>query len=427
MDRDVSGSGSSVFNGLLAGAAVATFAFGPMVAGPVPELLAQTFVLRGTDIGGVPTDAEYLGFVGSIVSGVTGAENSGPLTVDDIVDYPQSFWPVSNGGFTDPTFDSSVATGTENLTSAVLSSGADDIVIFGYSQGAVVVSEFKAANPDPAQTVTYVLGSNPDRPNGGFLERFVGIRVPILDVTANGATPALGGTTYDVARQYEGWVDFPRYPLNLLSTLNAFLGIAFQHGVNNQIAQVDFTTLNDPARTDIVTDGQATYYTVPTNRLPLLIPLQFFIPSPILTAFDAPLRVMVEWGYDRGISPGAATPASLIRWANPIRDLINLAMAIPTGIDDGLAEAVGNPAYRPLGTAQAGMYGVGGRPPSTLQPALPAAPATAGTRADSTPPVAARATRAVARSTVSRANHGGPAANLRQPAGKAARAHTAAR
>jgi hypothetical protein len=215
--------------------------------------------------------------------------------------------------------------------------------------------------------------------------------------------------------------------LNLVSTLNAALGIAFMHGVNNQIAQVDFTTLNDPARTDIVTDGQTTYYTVPTNRLPLLIPLQFFIPSPILTALDAPLRVLVEWGYDRGISPGAATPASLIHWTNPIRDLINLAVAIPTGIDDGLAEAVGNPSYRPLGTTPAGMYGVGGRPPSTLQPALPAAPTTAATRADGTTSVAARTTHAVPRSTVSRANHGGPAANMRQPAGKATRAHTAAR
>ena len=59
MSRDVPGSGSSMLTGLFAGATVAAFAFGSAVAGPAPELLAQTFVLRGTDIGGVPTDAEY--------------------------------------------------------------------------------------------------------------------------------------------------------------------------------------------------------------------------------------------------------------------------------------------------------------------------------------------------------------------------------
>ena len=57
-----------------------------------------------------------------------------------------------------------------------------------------------------------------------------------------------------------------------------------------------------PTKTDIVVDGQTTYYTVPTPRLPILIAFEAFVPSPILTALDAPLRVMVEWGYDRSTS-----------------------------------------------------------------------------------------------------------------------------
>jgi len=326
----------------------------------VPALAAQSLVLKGTNIGGVPTDAEYLGFVGSVVNGVLPESSSGPFEPDDLVDYPASFWPVSKGGLGDPTWNASVRTGKNNLTTAVAASG-DDVLIFGYSQGAVVASQFKATAPDPEHEITYVLLANPNRPNGGFLERFTGITIPILDVTASGATPPEGGITHDIALQYDGWSDFPRFPAHLLSTINAIAGTIFLHGFANQEAQIDVDDLVDPTKTDIVEDGETTYYTVATKRLPILIALEAFVPSPILTALDAPLRVMVEWGYDRSISPGTPESLALFGIGNPIQDVVNLLKAIPTGIDDGLAEAAGDPEFRPLGTTPAGMYGVGGR------------------------------------------------------------------
>ena len=47
--------------------------------------------------------------------------------------------------------------------------------------------------------------------------------------------------------EYDGFADFPRYPLNFLSDLNAFLGIAELHGTYLNVA------LNGtgPAPTDI--------------------------------------------------------------------------------------------------------------------------------------------------------------------------------
>jgi hypothetical protein len=343
-------------------------AAGLPISTEIPSLAAHTFAIEGTNIGDVPTDAEYLGFVGSVISGVgLGSDPS------EIVTYPASFWPVSKGGLGDPTWNRSVGDGVDALTAAIAESGETDVLIVGQSQGAVVASRFKAANPAPDQTTTYVLISNPSRPNGGILERFDGLRIPILDVTFSGATPEAGGTTYDVGRQYDGWSDFPKYPLNLLATLNAIAGTIFLHGVKTQEAEVNFADLGDPTKVDVVVDGDTTYYTIPTDRLPILRVLEGFVPSPILTALDAPLRVMVEWGYDRQTSPGAPTGISLLRIANPIQDAANLATAVRVGIDDGLAEAAGDPAHRPLGTQPAGMYGVGGRKisPSVQPPATP--------------------------------------------------------
>ncbi len=398
----------------VAGLAVVAIACGPVFGTPAPVLTSQeAFVLPGTDIGDVPTDEVYLGFADSIIDGVNPALNTGPLNLADIVDYPGSFWPVSGGGFADPTFDNSVGAGVANLHAAVVGSAAESILIFGYSQGAVVATGFKSANPDPEKPITYVLDSNPNRPNGGILERFAGLTVPILGITASGATPAVGGITYDVARQYEGWADFPRYPLNVVATLNAVLGIAFLHGVNRQIDEVDFAALNDPAKTDIVTDGETTYYTVPTARLPLLMPLEFIVPSPMLTALDAPLRVIVEWGYDRGVSPGMPTTAALIRWGNPVQNLKNLALAIPTGIDDGLAEAAGNPAYRPLGTTSAGMYGIGGRPQS------PTPAPSAGVKSAAAVSITARSNRAAMVSPAARNNGARPGKPTQDHPGRA--------
>ena len=144
---------------------------------------------------------------------------------------------------------------------------------------------------------TYVLVANPGRPNGGILERFNGVSVPILDITFNGATPTDGDITYDIARQYDGWADFPKYPLNLLATANAVLGIVYLHGKYDQ--DIDPADLDNPAKTDKTVYNNTTYYLIHTDRLPLLMPFDGILPDTFLDALDAPLRELVELGYDR--------------------------------------------------------------------------------------------------------------------------------
>jgi hypothetical protein len=52
--------------------------------------------------------------------------------------------------------------------------------------------------------------------------------------------------------------------------------------------------------------GDTHYYMISTPVLPMLIPLELFVPLPLLKVIDAPLRVLVELGYDR--DPRRARP-----------------------------------------------------------------------------------------------------------------------
>lgn len=327
--------------------------------------------------------------------GPTGAGRGGAAGTDQYnvvaLQTPEEFWPL----YGTLGFDASVAAGVANLSNCLqgrlsckghyFDSAPEltsDYVAFGYSQSAVVASIAKRnlidqyrnadgswrplvdSNGTPLD-VSFVVIGNPNRPNGGFLQRFNGSYIPVLGISFDGATPtdscdADGGNcrfpTADIARQYDGWADAPVRQLNLVADLNALLGIAYLHYF-----------YDSPVTAAMYqgTMGDTTYYLVPTERLPLLMPLQQIgVPAPILAALDAPLRVIVEWAYDRAINPGTPTamqPAVLPDLATGVR---NLLAAIPTGLDDGLQEAG---LGRPFGTTRAGIFGVGG-------PVAPAAP-----------------------------------------------------
>ncbi|TFV61070.1 PE-PPE domain-containing protein [Mycobacterium sp. PS03-16] len=358
------------------------------------HLLASTVLaMGGTEHPLVGPDgrlAEDRAFVDGYVSGaisryVSPTSHTRPGgTAEDpyagvAVHSPEEFFPV----FGTMTFDDSTAAGVTNLDhcvegragcrSVTMSGERVDgapIIIFGYSQSARVATLEKRDlierydGTKSAPNVSFVLIGNPNRPNGGILQRFEGLYIPLMGVTFDGATPTdsdLDGDgihefpTADITRQYDGWSDFPAYPLNMVATMNAVAGIYYLHGdyfgdtVGPAVQQGEY--------------GDTTYYIVPTERLPLLLPFeQLGVPSPILTAIDAPLRVIVEWGYDRDPAHlGIPTRARLIPRTNPVTGLVDLVVSIPTGLDDGWSEAVGDPEARPLDTDPVDSpYGVGG-------------------------------------------------------------------
>lgn len=278
------------------------------------------------------------------------------------------------------TFDQSVAAGAANLDACIRGAmciltaapftdtntarlSDTSYVVSGGSQGAIIAGREKAgliAHPAEGETVSFVINSNPSRPNGGMFTRFPGGAMEAIGITFTPPTPTDSPReapmfTVDIARQYDGWDDFPLNPLNLLATANAALGTIYLH------AQ------------DIYADGPAklqgyfqdtTYYLTPTAVLPLLQPLAEvpLIGMPMVKLLDAPLRVLIETGYDRTINPGQPSPAQYLYVPNPIDTAVNFAVAIPTGWDDAIAYVTDNPKNRPFNTSVPGPYGVGGPP-----------------------------------------------------------------
>ncbi|MGX9787660.1 PE-PPE domain-containing protein [Mycobacterium sp. MMS18-G62] len=328
------------------------------------------------------------------------AAGTGTSAADNAVAviYPAEFFPLSGSS----TFDESVAIGRANVHNCLEANAScnfnndpavdpqvgsdppqpgDTFIVFGYSESAVIASlvkrdlidNFQAG--DPSTSFEFV--ANAMRPNGGVLERGVGLpTIPFFGITFYGAAPTNspvvndGGTpddptddtylypTIDVAQQYDGLGgDFPVRPLNLLATFNAIAGFAYLHGnvINRPLSDAQFQGKM----------GDTTYYLFTADTLPILTPLaQIGVPAPIIRLLDAPLRVLIEDAYARDVNPGTPTPASILPIGNPIALALNLLASIPVGIDDALQElGVG----RALGTTPAGPFGVGG-------PALPPAP-----------------------------------------------------
>ncbi|CAN5879620.1 hypothetical protein BH10ACT9_BH10ACT9_09040 [soil metagenome] len=291
---------ASISLGGLAVAGVALLGLTPTVAAAA----TRTFFVRGTDTGYFPPDAVWQTWVDETVGAVCG-DHEAPT----MIDYPAAFWPVSNGFFGDPRFGDSIADGVAGLAASLAGGDGTGVIIHGYSQGAAVATEYLRAHPGEGNT--YILAANPNRPNGGILNRFAGMYIPILDVSFNGSTPTGGETVIDIARQYDGWADFPKYPLNLVATANALLGIAFLHGQYNNAITPEVLAGIEPT-----THGNTSYYLVPTERLPLLMPLTGILPDDVLDALDGPLRAFIETAYDRA-DYGVPTAAGLVPGLSP--------------------------------------------------------------------------------------------------------------
>ncbi|STZ82569.1 PE-PPE domain-containing protein [Mycolicibacterium aichiense] len=278
-----------------------------------PVLTAATVdYLRGTNIGWTPTDQQYRDFISRVLDG-TDTPAATPTSAGNIA-YNAGFWPVSNNYIFDKTWNQSVAQGVKNVEAR----DPQGDVIFGLSQGAVVLSRYKAAHPEGTGN-TFVLVENPSRPNGGILERFAGLYIPVLDISVSGATPDNGDTTVDVARQYDGWADFPTYPLNLLATINAIMGMIYVHGqTQTELTAADIEAAKAGGSAYYQQHGDTTYYLIRTPLVPLLMPLKGIVPDPILGAIDPVLRKFIEMGYNRAdysaptraqLLPGISLPA----------------------------------------------------------------------------------------------------------------------
>src|SRR6185295_2754752 len=260
----------------------------------------------------------------------------------------EPLWKLS--GLFDLTGDQSVQAGVADLEDAIAKHPNEHLVIFGYSQGAGVANEEKRklAEQYPAGTeapdIDFVLLGDPNLPNGGWLARFPGLYVPILDWSFNGPAPTdTQFDTVEINRQYDGFSELPLYPLNGISLLNAVLGAVYVHGY-----LFDVSLAGDPSDSMLYqgTHGDTDYYFFENPDLPLFGPLRTLgVPEPAIDVVEPFFKVLVDLGYDRSIPPWEPTPARLIPPLDPATVAADLVDAVGEGINNAAA-LIGSPAPR---------------------------------------------------------------------------------
>ncbi|WP_205873886.1 PE-PPE domain-containing protein [Mycobacterium camsae] len=297
-------------------------------AGPTPAMLAldyATLIMGGT--GNPVPDSTYLN---NVYNAYIAPRIAPHTAVPTGLVTPEQGWPLT--GLHSLTFDTSVARGVEILKQAIAAQPPDtNTTVFGFSQSSTIITEYLQGiatgtipnPPDPAN-VRFVLTGNPNNPNGGQFERFVGLYLPGFNQTFSGATPDLAYPTDIYTIQYDGFAHFPRYPINLLSVANAYAGLYYDHlgpsptypNITPEQLATAIVAPVSPGST-----GNTTYYFIPTQDLPLLRPLN--LPQPLHNMIQPPLRVLVDLGYGDIGGPNTEyanlpTPASLFPVVNPI-------------------------------------------------------------------------------------------------------------
>jgi hypothetical protein len=256
------------------------------------------------------------------------------------------------------TLDESEAQGVKILNSAILSQTeyGNNVVVYGDSQSSTI-SSMEMANlvnlPESEQPgldqLAFVLTGDPNNPAGGLFERFDGLTIPSVGITFNGATPDVYPTDI-FTQEYDGFADFPQYPIDPLSDINALLGVYFVHGTYENLTLQQVTPVADggdaiPLPTDPAFGTETSYYLIPTADLPLLDPVRDIpiVGNPLADLLQPDLTVLVNIGYgnpDYGYSAGPdgylpanePTPFGLF----PDINLSTVAQDLLTGAQTGL-------------------------------------------------------------------------------------------
>lgn len=241
-----------------------------------------------------------------------------------------------------PAGSTSVGQGISILDSTIHSNLANGDVstVFGYSQSATISSYLMqqlTAEHVPQNMVNFVLIGDPSAPNGGLLERFAGyetlggqthdlpLTLPSMGLNFDIATPASDYTTSIYSLEYDGFTDFPRYPLDFLSDLNAFLGIADIHGtyLNQDLGLPGGPTPADianavllPGSMNSTTDPCAgcltNYYMIDTlNGNPITPPLVELLPKPLQDLLGPDLTYLINLGYGDPAFGYSTSPADI--------------------------------------------------------------------------------------------------------------------
>ncbi|ORU96322.1 hypothetical protein AWB93_20420 [Mycobacterium bohemicum] len=241
----------------------------------------------------------------------------------------------------------SIARGVTILNNAIqqqLATG-NTVNVLGYSQGANIAS-LEMQLLDPAGTpsplpINFVLLGNSMNPNGGWDARFPGLSLPTLGFSTLGPAPSNDFVTKVYTLEYDGWADFPQYPIDIFADLNAVAGMVTVHTGYETLAP---TQINSAVELPTQGPTMTTYYMIPTENLPLLDPVRLipFVGNPIADLVQPVLTPLVNWGYgnpDVGWSTGPANVTTPFGFLPPLSDTAALGPALANGVQQGIVAA----------------------------------------------------------------------------------------
>jgi hypothetical protein len=267
-----------------------------------------------------------------------------PATADPQALYtPEEFYPF---GLDDLTLNDSVSQGLSDLNAALAPYLDSDtpVGVFGYSQSAIIASLEMAelqAQGVPSSDVNFVLIGDLMNPNGGLFERFAGLDLPSLGIDFSGATPSDDYATTIYTLEYDTWADFPRYPLNILSDLNAFMS-------QEHFDYADLTAEQVAQAVPLETTGGLTdYYMIPVTDLPLLDPLREIpiVGNPLADLLQPDLTALVNLGYgdpEFGWSTAPANEATEFGLLPSLADFEKLPALLVSGTQTGIQDFIGD-------------------------------------------------------------------------------------
>jgi hypothetical protein len=238
-------------------------------------------------------------------------------------------YPAGDDGL--PSGSTSAGQGITILANQIEANAAngDLSTVFGYSQSSTIagltMEKLEADNLIGPNDVQFLLIADPSNPNGGLLSRFDGftttsgdthpleLNLPSLGVSFDGATPTDDYVTSIYSVEYDGFTDFPKYPINFLADLNAFLGIESIHG-----HYLDFPLDGSgPSPSDIANafllpgsanyvpdpnpDSLTDYYMITTlGGQDVTPPLVALLPAPLQALLGPDLTYLINLGYGDG-------------------------------------------------------------------------------------------------------------------------------
>jgi hypothetical protein len=259
---------------------------------------------------------------------------------------PEQFFPIT--GLDQETLATSVSQGVQFLNSTIapeLSNGGA-VDVFGESQSAVIASlEMEQLEvTDPDANATFVLVGDLMNPNGGLFSRFEGLDLSPLGIDFYGSTPADDFTTSIYTIEYDGYADFPRYPLNILSDLNAIEGLNTVHGDINSLTPAD---LADAIQLMTTGPTDTTYYIIPVDDLPLLDPVRDIpvVGNPIADLLQPDLTYLVNLGYgdpEYGYSTDPANEATTFGLFPDLSDIEKMPGLLLSGAEQGIEDFIGD-------------------------------------------------------------------------------------